>query len=397
MVIRKGTITWLSYLIVDIHLHTSRALEIMRHLEERGYDNTLIATRSAKNLPRRKNQHLILIPIRYKTIISSIFFAIVVLLYLPFHIVVSKPKYIIVSADFSIIGSIPCALLAKLTKTKFILDIRSTPVDTPGLPGAFRKLVFHISVLIAKNLFSGLTIITPLMRKSLCSSYKINQSKVGVWTSGVSSTSFNPEKYSISGSELKHSLNLDDKFIVFYHGVLSDNRGTTATVEAIKLLRQKYPEIVLFLLGSPRYSKLNELLLDEGLHENVIIHDPITHEKVPKFVSISDICIIPLLNIPIWRYQSPLKLLEYLAMEKVVIVSAIPAHNDVIGTEECGIYLQSVNPSEIAKAIMYAYLNSNRLASWGKSGRVIVQKNYTWEKVAKDVENYLHSVDLRYS
>ena len=393
MVAGKGKITWLSYLITDVHLHTARALEIMRHMEGLGYSNTMIATSSAKNLSRMdKNKHLILMPIRYKSVISSILFAVAVFFYLPIHLVVSRPNYVIVSADVSVFGTIPCALLEKIFKTKFILDIRSTPVDTPGLAGSFRKLVFHVSVLIARSLFSGLTIITPLMKDQLCSSYKIDQNEMGVWTSGVSPDSFSPEKHVIAGNELKRKFGLEGKFVVFYHGYLSASRGITTTVESIRLLRKKNPDIVLFLLGSPLYSELEELLHKEDLNENVIVHPPVAHEEVPRFVSFGDVCIVPLPDIPRWRFQSPLKLLEYLAMEKAVIVSNIPAHSEVIGTETCGIYLQSVNPSKISESIEYAYSNKHRLTEWGKSGRVIVQKKHTWERSARNLETYLNSI-----
>jgi glycosyltransferase involved in cell wall biosynthesis len=394
MVANKGNITWLSYLVVDMQLHTSRALEIMRHMESRGYHNTLIASRSASSVPLRKNsQHLILVPIRNKSFISQIIFALAVLFYLPFYIAASKPRYIIVSCDFSIIGTIPCALFARLLKTKFILDIRSTPVDLQTtLSASIRRLIFHVAVLIAKNVFSGLTIITSAMKEELCYSYKINPNKIGIWTSGVSFDLFDPDKYLNSGNQLKHKLNLDGKFVVFYHGSLSDHRGITKAAEAMNLVRQQYPDVVLFLLGSPKYSKLVELLNEKGLHEWVIIHSPVAYEDVPKFVSISDLCIIPLPDLSIWRAQSPLKLLEYLAMEKVVIVSNIPANSEVIGTEACGIYLQSVNPFEIAKSIEIAYNNRSSLADWGKSGHNIVQNKYTWERVAQNFESYLNSI-----
>ncbi len=391
---KRGNITWLSYLIVDIHLHTTRALEIMKHMQEQGYLNTLIATRSAKNIQYGNDyRHVTLIPIRYKPVISSIVFSITALLYLPLHMLVSKPNYVIVSPDISVISTIPCVLLAKLSKTKFVLDIRSTPVDFPGLSGLFRKLVFHVSVLIAKNLFNGFTIITSHMRDEVCTSYRMNPNKVGIWTSGVCPNLFDPKKYAISGNKLKHELNLEGKFIVFYHGYLSDSRGITMAGEAIGLLKQKYPDIVLFLLGSPRYSALDRLLHREGLHENVIIHAPVAYKDVPKFVNFSDICIVPLPDLPIWRFQSPLKLLEYLAMEKTVIVSNIHAHSEVVGTETCGIYLQSVDPPEIAKSIVYAYSNKDKLANWGKSGRAIVQKNYTWQRIAENLESYLRSIN----
>ena len=162
----------------------------------------------------------------------------------------------------------------------------------------------------------------------------------------------------------------------------------------MKLLKRTYPDVVLFLLGTgPILKDLKVLVQKENLKANVIIHNPVDHAEVPKFVSFSDLCIIPLPNHPYWRFQCPLKLLEYLAMEKVVIATDIPAHRLVIGKERCGLYISSIKPSEIAKSILYAYHNKDRLNEWGKSGRAIVTEKYSWEKVTNDLENYLLSIE----
>jgi glycosyltransferase involved in cell wall biosynthesis len=390
MTANKGNITWLSYLILDVHLHTSRALEIMRHMESIGYHNALIATRSANYIPKNSNQHLILFPLRYKELISQILFTMCVFLYLPIHILKEKPRFIIVSADFSIFGTIPCALIARVMRTKFVLDVRSTPVDESVCLSAFlRKQIFSISVLVAKKLYSGFTIITSMMKKELCFQYKIYPQKVGIWTSGVTLDSFNPIESVESGRDLRKQLGLENKFIVFYHGSLSNHRGITKAIEAIRLIGQNYPDVVLFLLGSPIYPKLEELLKESPLNSQVLVHSPVAYHDVPKFISFADVCIIPLPDMPFWRAQSPLKLLEYLAMEKTVIVSDIPAHINVIGIQPCGIYLQSVTPEEIATCIKYAYENKYRLKQWGKFGRIIIQEKFTWQKIALDLERYL--------
>jgi len=80
-------------------------------------------------------------------------------------------------------------------------------------------------------------------------------------------------------------------------------------------------------------------------------------------------------------------------MEKVVILTDIPAHRAVIGEAKCGIYLSSVKPIEIAEKIEYAYLDKASLKEWGKIGREIIKKEYTWDKVARDLENYLLSIN----
>jgi len=65
----------------------------------------------------------------------------------------------------------------------------------------------------------------------------------------------------------------------------------------------------------------------------------------------------------------------------------------VIGERECGIYLSSVKPIDIAKAIEYAYNNKEKLGEKEAIAREIIEKNYTWEKVAKELEDYLLSID----
>jgi glycosyltransferase involved in cell wall biosynthesis len=108
----------------------------------------------------------------------------------------------------------------------------------------------------------------------------------------------------------------------------------------------------------------------------------------------SDVCIIPLPNHPFWNCQCPLKLLEYLAMEKVVIATNIPAHRLIIEGKGV-IYISSTEPAEIAKGIRVAYNNKEKLVKWGKYGRELVIKNFEWKKVAKDLERYLLLLDKK--
>jgi glycosyltransferase involved in cell wall biosynthesis len=237
-----------------------------------------------------------------------------------------------------------------------------------------------------------------MMKKDVCTEFSLKPSKVGIWTSGVSAKLFDPDARRIQGNKLRNKFGLSGKFVVFYHGSLSSTRGIPDTFEAMKILMKKYSNIVLFLLGSgPIAYMLKSSIKSENLQNNIIIHDAVEYEQVPKFISMSDVCIIPLPDYPCWRSQSPLKLFEYLSMEKVVIATDIPAHRSVLDNRKCCIYLSSVNPEEIAKVIEYASINKEKLAGWGKTGRKIVLQKYTWEKVAEVFEHYLLCIDSRHS
>ena len=387
----KMSALWLSFTLLDVDLHKTALLNILKQFAEIGHKPYLIAIRS-RNAYRVEDPKIGIIPValRYVPGVSIIMFTVVLAIFLPVIIVSLKIKYILFEPDILILSFFPVYIVSKLKKTKVVLDIRSVPVETIGFRGLLRKFWFSVSILIAKQFFDGTTIITPSMKEKVCIDFNLNREKVGVWTSGVFEDLFNPQLFNSKGSGLRGKFALTEKFVVFYHGVFTATRGLIETIDALRLLLPTHPNIVFFLLGTGSFaSSLKDLIQREGLQGNVIIHEPVDHTEVPSFISMCNVCIVPLPDHPYWRFQSPLKLLEYLSMEKVVILTDIPAHRAVIKEAKCGIYISSVKPNEIAKSIEYAYSNREHLGEWGKTGREIVKSEYTWKKVAKDLENYL--------
>jgi glycosyltransferase involved in cell wall biosynthesis len=395
MTSRKASILLIDFTLLDLSVNKTTFPDILQQFSRIGYQFSLITARSNK-MPQIKNLQgrIILIPLKRIPYVLPAMYAIFMFFFLPLYILIIRPDFVIMEPNVHIISAFPSALISKLKKIKIVLDVRSIPVETVGLRGNLEKFWFYVSVVTAKKLFDGITIITPLMKKELCSNFDINSTKIGVWTSGVSDSLFDPENLASRGSGLKRKLGLSGKFVVFYHGVFAASRGLDETIEAIKLLKPMHPEIVFFLLGNGSIvNRLKALIQKEGLQENVIIHNPVEQLEVPKFIDFCDVGIVPLPYNVYWRFQSPLKLLEYLSMKKVVIVSDIPAHRLVVNGAKCAIYLSSVTPEEIAKSIEYAYNNRDKLSSWGNAGREIILREYTWEKVAKDLENYLVSLN----
>ncbi len=391
----RKKIIWICFLIFDLELHKTTNIEILNHLALRGYDTYLVALRSNTRLSKSYDVnpgfHTILFPLKYVPMLTSFLFAIILSFFLPFFILIKKPDFVVIQPGPSIISFIWTPLLNAL-KIKVILDIRSTPIlsesQIRGLLGSLNIVLFNLSVLIAKSFFNGISTLTEGMKRQICSTYQINPNFVGVWTSGTSTTLFNPQKY--DKKQIRETHDLTDKFIVFYHGDLTLPRGIIQTVASIKKLKVKNNDIVLFLLGSgSALLTLKDLIRKDNLQKRVILHDAVDYLEVPQYIALCDIGIVPLPDIPDWRNQCPLKLLEYLAMKKVVIATDIPANREILGDNKCGIYISSTDPKEIANAIEYAYSNKKKLDEWGAGGRSIIEKKYSWNKVAEDFEAYL--------
>lgn len=390
-------ILWIGSMISGINTYQTSLIEILNNLERRGHTVTLVGIRPrnrvAINSPR---VNAIFIPFKYVPAISPVIFSLAIAIFLPFYIVFRKPDFVFFQPDISVLASVPSLCISKLRRARFLLDIRSTPVETFGLRGFLQKLVFDLSVNAAKKAFSGITIITPLMKEEITQTFRMDPATVGVWTSGVSTELFNPDAHVSESNNLRKKLALTGKFVVFYHGSFSATRGIIETAESIRILRPKNPQLVLFLLGAGSESvRLEELIKKDGLQKNVIIHEPVAYAEVPKYIAMSDVCISPLPYHPYWNHQCPLKLMEYLAMEKTVILSNIPAHKSIVDNSDCAIFIPSAKPEIIADAIKFAYENKNKLGEWGKTGRNIVTESYTWEKIAQNLENYLISIEKK--
>lgn len=392
---RKMKIVWLSSLVFGRDTVTSRT-EIVRSLSQLGAEVSLFGISSRRGDLEESDKHFVLFPMKFIPMITQGLYLMALLFSMPFYVILKRTDYVITEPNTAVIGFV-LKLLFPRAKFRVVLDIRSTPLKGHISPSDMRIgtsqqeqriiLLFSLSLLFAKKKFDGITIVTELMKKEVCDRFSVNPDLVGVWTGAVDQSIFNPQNF--NGQKIKESLGLGDKFVVFYHGKMRP-QGLIETFRALGLLTVKHKDLVLFLLGRPTLPTFwTDLAQKLSIQNNVVFHGNVRYEDVPKFISMSDLPIVPLPDLPNWRTQCPLKLLEYLAMEKTVVLTDIPANREIVGKCKCGIYVSSVDPEEIAQAITYAYRNRENLEQLGKAGRVIIKSKYTWEKVAKELRDYL--------
>jgi glycosyltransferase involved in cell wall biosynthesis len=388
-------IFWVSFIFMDKDLYKTTQLEILRHLAKRGYEVFLFAAYSKKKYEKESsNLHSICIPLRDAPLIANAFFILSLLFFLPFYILYSKPDFLVVEPqDATCFSLMPLLLFPKAKRPKIILDVRTELVaESGGYRKHLKILSYNSSFYIAKKFFDGITTITPILKNEISEGFHIDPKSIGVWSSGVNLDHFNPEKFENDAKQLRKDLGLDNKFIVFYHGSFGADRGIIESVKSIELLKEQNNNVVLFLLGTGKLLASITKLIDEmDIRNKILLHEPVADSDVPKYIAMCNVGILVPSDLPQWKGQCFLKLLEYLAMRKSVIVSDIPAIRSVIGKNRCGIYVSGkmVDPKEIAEAIIYSINNKSQLEQWGLLSKKIVVEGYTWDKVAKDFEDYI--------
>ncbi len=276
--------------------------------------------------------------------------------------------------------------LLRRPRPKFILDIRTLPVDIPdNWQGRQRQYRFRSSIRIAARYMDGFMMITETMKDRVFASWQSPPKPACVWTTGVNPDLFNPTGIASAREEL----NLDGRFVIMYHGIFSPNRGLQQTLEAISLLRDRNPEVLFFLLGKgPAEQELRDLVKKLKIENQVIIHPPVALESVPRYISVANVGILPFPDFDWWDTSGPLKLFEYLSMGKPVIVTDIRAHRDVLGDLPCGLFVPDNDPEKLAAAIQAAVAAKDRLKLWGQQGRQLILNKFTWDRQARKIKTY---------
>ncbi len=361
-------------------------IEIPYHLKLRGHEVQILIPTFSKETDFYFKRPLKIHFLPTVPIFTTFSFWLILFFSLPFK---SKNFDIVVVDWLSFLGTISTKIFSK---AKIVLDVRSPPVETKQFRGLLSKIIFNPIMFLSKYFTDGITVITSLLKNNICHDFKINPNMVGIWESGVDLSSFHPESFKSAGLKLRKSMKIDNRFVVMYHGVFTHTRGLQETIMAFNLLKSTHPDIVLLLLGQGEAK--NELLKLISIHElqsSIFVLDPVPYHIIPKYIGMCDIGIVPLPNNKWWRVSSPLKFVEYLAMEKPVIATRIPFHVINLRNSEGGILIENNEPQQIQKAIIHLYNNKFLLKEMGSKGRKIASQ-YTWENLAEKFETFIKSL-----
>jgi glycosyltransferase involved in cell wall biosynthesis len=274
-------------------------------------------------------------------------------------------------------------IIKKVLGIKIILDIRSIPVEM-SLPTDYK-----LSCNIASHFYDGATFITNGTKEYIEQLINKKFTHFAIFPSAVNPEFFSP----------LHINNVPDsivqktkgKIVLFYHGSISPNRGINIIIEAVNQVKDIFPNL-LFISVSNRndyisdYCKANNYELNEYL----LLLDAVKYEEMAGYINLADICIVPLPRLLWWEISSPLKLMEYLAMEKPIVLSDIIAHKSVIPQDsKFALFFNPDDPNDLGKKINEAINNIKYLKANSFMGREIVLNKYTWDIQAKIIEDFI--------
>ena len=160
-------------------------------------------------------------------------------------------------------------------------------------------------------------------------------------------------------------------------------KGAFETIEAVDLLRFKFPEIKLIMAGDgPERASLERLVKDRSLSKQVSFTGYVRDFEKMRVLKSAEIFVFP----TYYGEGCPVSLIEAMAAGLAIITTSVGAIPDIINDGENGILLEDINPATIANAIKTILSQPKQLNIIKKNNIQKAITNYEAKKVTKNIE-----------
>ena len=187
------------------------------------------------------------------------------------------------------------------------------------------------------------------------------------------------------GKLIRDKYSSEDEPLALFVGRLVPHKGIGILIRSLTYTEKGK----LLVVGDGPYKGwLVDLVNKLDLNDRVVFVGPVDDYWLPSYYSATDVVVLPSTS----RLEAfGIVGLEGMASGKPLILSDIPGVRDVISEKE-GYIVEPLDPSAIAEALDKIWNAPEMAREMGKRGRLRVEKLFSWEKVAKDIENIFTDV-----
>ena len=209
----------------------------------------------------------------------------------------------------------------------------------------------------------------------------IDEGDVHVVPNAVDANRFSPVAVD---AELRRRLGIQAKHVVGYITNVRRMEGLDILLDAVSILRRERFDIAALIVGDGTDLKI---LQDQAsrlrLGENVVFTGRVPHTSVAAYYSLIDVFVVPRRSSLVCRTVTPLKPFEAMAMQRVVLVSDLPALREMVMDGVTGHVFRPDDPQDLAEKLKTVVSDPARMQAVGARARDWVVENRNWTSNAK--------------
>ncbi len=171
----------------------------------------------------------------------------------------------------------------------------------------------------------------------------------------------------------------EDKFVVFYYGGVSRQRGIQHLIEAALLISKEIKNLKIVIVGDGSYlNDLKKMAGAKGVANYVDFEGWQPQSKLASYLKNTSVAVIPHLKSEHTDNTSPNKLFMFMYYAKPIVVSDCNYLVNIIEDTRCGLIFKSGKPEDLALQILRLYRNSGQRLKLGENAKRSLFEKYQW-------------------
>jgi len=255
----------------------------------------------------------------------------------------------------------------------FLLEVNFT-TNTPIVRKRTRFISFF-DRLIEKFIFkraTGLVVISTYLKDRLVES-GINPEKILIVPNAADPVKFQPLR---PDRILLTELGVEKKKIIGFVGFFYPWHGIDLLLDAFDLIAADRNDAVCVLVGDgPIMPTIRKRVLEKHLENQVLLLGVVPHELIPRYISMFDVAVMPHSNI----YGSPMKIPEYMAVEKALVAPRLSPIEDIVRDNETGLLFQPQDTDDLARKILVLLNDESFRAKMAGQAREYILHQHNWD------------------
>jgi glycosyltransferase involved in cell wall biosynthesis len=221
----------------------------------------------------------------------------------------------------------------------------------------------------------GLVCISEKQKEAMVEAHPIDREKIYVHHDGVDLRSY--ENWTKTGAREDLGMELNED-IVMYTGHLYPEKDVETLVKAAK----HFEEQCIIVGGYP--DDISRIKSNITVPDNVTFTGFVPPSEIPLYQTAADVLVATVGANNDTDYFSPLKLFEYMAAGKPMVVSRKPEFEEILSHQESALMVKPESVSEMAEAINRCLDDANLGMQLGQRARERVDQ-YDWRVRAQNI------------
>jgi colanic acid biosynthesis glycosyl transferase WcaI len=184
----------------------------------------------------------------------------------------------------------------------------------------------------------------------------------------------------------RQEYNLDGRYVVSFLGNFGLLMGLETILETARIVRDTDPEVLFLFVGKGVAQPMMEEKIAQWQLTNVRIIPYQPRSKVPALLAASDALIVTYMKNDITLITVPSKIYEYMSSARPIVAGVAGVIEQILTEAGCGLVSHTRDPQELARHISYLKTHPEEGRVMGERGRRYAIEHFSFAKVAKDYE-----------